>query len=83
MLDAHLADRDWVAPGGPTIADFALCGYLYYPEPFGFDRKDWPHIDRWLDALAAQPGWKPPYDMMPGKPSDRAQGERDDRRFYL
>lgn len=75
VLNAHLADRDWVAPGGPTIADFALCGYLYYPEPFGFDRAEWTHIDRWLDGIATLPGWKHPYDLMPGNPSDRATEE--------
>lgn len=72
VLDDHLAHRDWVADSGPTIADFACCGYLFYPEPFGFDREDWPHIDRWLDAISALPGWKHPYDLMPGNPSDRA-----------
>ena len=72
VLDDHLAGRDWVAGRTPTIADFACCGYLYYPEPFGFDRAEWPHIDRWLDGIAALPGWKHPYDLMPGNPSDRA-----------
>ena len=71
-LNAHLEGRDWIVGGAPTIADTACCGYLYYPEPFGFDRKDYPHIDRWLDGIAALPGWKHPYDMMPGNPSDRA-----------
>ena len=75
VLDSHLADRAWVADTVPTIADFACCGYLYYPEPFGFDRLDWPHIDRWLDAIAALPGWKHPYDLMPGNPSDRLPKE--------
>jgi glutathione S-transferase len=72
VLETHLADRKWVAGPALTIADLSCCGYLYYPEPFGFDRKDWPHIDAWLDRIAAQPGWKHPYDMMPGNPSDRA-----------
>lgn len=71
VLDAHLAGRGWVADDEPTIADFACCGYLYYPEPFGFDRAEWPAIDAWLDRLAALPGWKHPYDLMPGRPSDR------------
>ena len=75
VLDDHLAGRDWIADSVPTVADFACCGYLYYPEPFGFDRKDWPHIDRWLDGLAALPGWKHPYDLMPGSPADRAPKE--------
>ena len=75
VLDDHLANHDWVADSAPTIADFACCGYLFYPEPFGFDRKDWPHIDRWLDTISALPGWKHPYDLMPGNPSDRAPKE--------
>jgi glutathione S-transferase len=72
ILNDHLANRSWVAGAGLTIADLSCCGYLYYPEPFGFDRNDWPHIDRWLDAIAATPGWQAPYDLMPGSPADRA-----------
>ena len=72
VLNDHLSARDWVADTAPTIADFACCGYLYYPEPFGFDRADWPHIDAWLDRIAGLPGWKHPYDLMPGSPADRA-----------
>ncbi|NTT85529.1 glutathione S-transferase family protein [Tabrizicola fusiformis] len=72
VLNRHLEGRDWIVGSGPTLADLSCCGYLYYPEPFGFDRADWPHIDRWLDRIAALPGWKHPYDLMPGNPSDRA-----------
>ena len=72
VLDAHLSGRDWIVGAGPTNADFSCCGYLFYPEPFGFDRADWPAIDRWLDRIAALPGWKHPYDLMPGSPADRA-----------
>ncbi len=64
ILNDHLAARDWVACDRPTIADFSLCSYLYYPEPFGFDRAEWPQIDRWLDRISALPGWKHPYDLM-------------------
>ena len=72
VLDAHLADRDWIVGDGPTNADLSCCGYLYYPEPFGFDRSDWPGIDAWLTRISGLPGWKHPYDLMPGNPSDRA-----------
>ncbi|RCW85753.1 glutathione S-transferase family protein [Paracoccus lutimaris] len=75
VLNDHLASRDWIVDAAPTIADFACCGYLFYPEPFGFSRAEWPHIDRWLDGIAALPGWKHPYDLMPGNPSDRATKE--------
>jgi glutathione S-transferase len=71
-LEGHLAGRDWIVGGGPTIADTACCGYLYYPEPFGFDRAEWPAIDAWLGRIAALPGWKHPYALMPGSPADRA-----------
>ncbi len=64
VLNDHLANLKWVAGEAQTIADLSACGYLYYPEPFGFERKDWPHIDRWLDRIAALPGWKHPYDLM-------------------
>ena len=74
VLDAVLEDRDWLVGDGPTAADLSCCGYLYYPEPFRFDRADYPAIDAWLDRVAALPGWKHPYDLMPGRPSDR-EGE--------
>ncbi len=64
ILNDHLAARDWVMANRPTIADLSLCSYLYYPEPFGFARADWPHIDAWLDRIAALPGWQHPYDLM-------------------
>jgi glutathione S-transferase len=72
IMDTHLEERDWLATDEATIADLACCGYLYYPEPFTFDRAQYPHIDRWLDRISALPGWKHPYDMMPGSPADRA-----------
>ena len=71
VLNAHLEGREWIVGDGITNADISCCGYLYYPEPFGFDRADWPHIDAWLTRIAAEPGWKHPYDLMPGRPSDR------------
>jgi glutathione S-transferase len=72
LLNSHLEGRDWIVGEGVTNADLSCCGYLYYPEPFGFDRAEWPHIDAWLTRLSDQPGWKHPYDLMPGNPSDRA-----------
>ncbi len=72
VLNDHLSTRDWIVGDGPTIADLSCCGYLYYPEPYGFSRADWPHIDRWLSRISALPQWQAPYDLMPGNPSDRA-----------
>ncbi|MFT6168719.1 MAG: glutathione S-transferase [Celeribacter sp.] len=72
VLDRALEGRDWLVGDDITIADTACCGYLFYPEPFGFERADWPNIDRWLGRIETLPNWKHPYDMMPGSPADRA-----------
>lgn len=72
VLNDHLADKDWIVGKGITVADISCCGYLFYPEPFGFNRADWPHIDAWLTRIEQTPGWKHPYDLMPGSPADRA-----------
>ena len=72
VLNSHLEGRNWIVGSGITNADLSCCGYLYYPEPFGFDRADWPHIDAWLTRLSETPGWKAPYELMPGSPADRA-----------
>ena len=71
-LNTHLNGRDYLVGDSLTIADIANSGYLFYPEPFSFDRSEWPHIDAWLTRISATAGWKPPYDLMPGHPSDRA-----------
>jgi len=72
LLNAHLEGRDWIVGDSITNADLSCCGYLYYPEPFGFDRSAYPNIDAWLTRLSETPGWKAPYDLMPGSPADRA-----------
>jgi glutathione S-transferase len=71
ILNDHLAERDFIVGDEVTNADISNCAYLFYPEPFGFIRKDWSNIDRWLSNIEAIPGWKHPYDLMPGHPSDR------------
>jgi glutathione S-transferase len=47
-----------------------MCAYFYYPaEEFGFDlRANFSNIGPWLDRLKALPGWKHPYELMPGHP---------------
>jgi glutathione S-transferase len=66
VLDAHLADHRFVVAGRPTIADFSLCGYLYFADEIGVDWNDFPQIGRWLGEIKALPGWRHPYQLMPG-----------------
>jgi glutathione S-transferase len=72
IMETQLADTPYLTGDALTIADIACAGYLFYPEPFGFDRSDFPHIDAWMTRIADTPRWKHPYDLMPGSPADRA-----------
>jgi glutathione S-transferase len=68
VLDQHLSDRSFALGDRPTIADLSLCGYLYFPDEFGVSWSDFPNIGRWLDRIAALPGWVHPYQLLPGHP---------------
>jgi glutathione S-transferase len=70
IVNRRLAKGAFVLGERPTIADLSLVGYLYYPaEEFGFDiAAEHKHIAAWLDRIKALPGWKHPYDLMPGHP---------------
>ena len=70
ILDKRLAGRPFVLGERPTIADISLCAYLYYPaDEFGFDIAGaHKNIGAWLDRIKALPGWKHPYELMPGYP---------------
>ena len=70
IVDKRLSSRAFVLGERPTIADISLVAYLYYPaEEFGFDiAGTHSHIAAWLDRIKALPGWKHPYELMPGYP---------------
>lgn len=70
ILAKHLEARRFVIGRQPTIADFSLCGYLFYPpEEFGFDiAAEHPAIGAWLERIKTLPGWAHPHDLMPGHP---------------
>ena len=72
ILENALTDKDFLVGNNISHADMTCCAYLYYPEPFGFERYDWPNIDIWLGNISTIPGWQHPYDLMPGNPSERA-----------
>ena len=69
ILDRHLAARRHVVGDAPTIADFSICGYLYYPvDESGYDvAAKFGHVAAWLDRMRALPGWASPYEVLPGE----------------
>ncbi|MEI7443689.1 MAG: glutathione S-transferase [Burkholderiales bacterium] len=74
VLETQLTGRDWVALDKPSIADLSLAGYLWYEREFGVDWAAYPAIRAWLGRLQAMPGWKHPYDLMPGHPLPAGRG---------
>ena len=68
VLEQRLADSDWIVAGRPTTADLSCIGYMYFLEEIDVDIAKTPHIARWRDRIAALPGWKHPYELMPGHP---------------
>ena len=68
VADAHLQTSDFLVGDRPTIADISLAGYIYYPERAGVVVEDYPALARWAGRIAALPGWKAPYELMPGHP---------------
>jgi glutathione S-transferase len=64
VLEAQLADRPFLCGSELTMADLSCAGYLYYDEPFSFERAAYPAIDAWLTRISETPGWKHPYDLM-------------------
>ena len=69
IVDKHLQARAFMVGGAPTIADFSLCGYLFYPvEESGYEVETrFPHIKSWLSRVQALPGWAHPYEILPGE----------------
>lgn len=69
VLAGHLDGRDFVVGDGLTIADLSLAGYVFYGPEYGIDwATDYPPIHAWAERIKALPGWKHPYDLMPGHP---------------
>jgi glutathione S-transferase len=70
IVNKRLTGREFLVAERPTIADISMTAYLYYPaEEFGFDiTKEHPAIGAWLERMKALPGWKHPYELMPGYP---------------
>ena len=74
IVNRRLTGRQFLISDRPTIADISMTGYLFYPaDEFGFDiAKDYPAIGTWLERMKELPGWKHPYELMPGHPLQKS-----------
>jgi len=69
ILETHLQHNAFAIGDRPTIADFSMIAYLHYPsDETGYDfATSHPAISAWLGRIAALPGFKSAYDLLPGK----------------
>lgn len=69
ILEQHLQGSAFAIGAQPTIADFSMMAYLHYPkDETGYDfAVSHPAIHAWLQRIAALPGWKSAYDLLPGQ----------------
>ena len=69
ILEQHLTTHAFAIGARPTVADISMMAYLHYPaDETGYDLAiSHPAIAAWLGRMAALPGWKSAYDLLPGK----------------
>jgi glutathione S-transferase len=68
IVEKHLEKSNFITGERPTIADFSVAGYVFYPiDEHGYDWSETsPNLHAWSERVRALPGWKDPYELMPG-----------------
>lgn len=62
-LETELSDRrQFIMGDHPTIADFSLCGYLYFLEEAALEAPQ--YVQAWLGRLSELKGWMHPYQLL-------------------
>jgi glutathione S-transferase len=69
ILEQHLQQSAFAIGDRPTVADLSMSAYLSYPnDETGYDLAvSHPAVSAWLGRVASLPGWRSPYDLLPGK----------------
>lgn len=69
ILEHRVEAHAFVLGERATIADLSMCAYLSYPmDEAGYHLAiSHPAMARWLCRIAALPGWRAPYDLLPGQ----------------
>jgi glutathione S-transferase len=65
VLDAHLADRNFVVGDVPTIGDLALFSYTHVAPDAGIELHTWPAVQSWIDRIEGLPGFVDDYVRYP------------------
>lgn len=69
VAETHFAKHSFAIGDRPTVADISMVGYMMFPvEEAGYDfAATHPAVAAWLGRVAALPGWRSPYDLLPGE----------------
>jgi glutathione S-transferase len=69
ILDRHMQRNAFAVGDDPTVADISMMAYLHFPsDETGYTLEDsHPAVHAWLGRMAALPGWRSAYDLLPGK----------------
>ena len=59
IMDAHLADREWLALGQATVADLACYPYILLAPEGGVDIQPFANVTAWLQRVEALPDFWP------------------------
>ncbi|AUG53576.1 glutathione S-transferase family protein [Thalassospira marina] len=59
LLDAELANKDWLVTERATVADIALYSYIVQAPEGNVDISSYHNIDKWLRRIEALPGFVP------------------------
>ena len=86
VLDGQLKDNEWLA-GDYSIADIANWCWVRIHEWSGVDITPFPHLQRWLDAIAARPaaqrGINIPPRPMPQTDEEKAKFAEEARKMLV
>jgi GSH-dependent disulfide-bond oxidoreductase len=55
VLDGRLAEAEWLAGDGSSIADIATYGWIWRRGFAGIDFADAANVERWFTTIAARP----------------------------
>ncbi len=70
VLDRHLESRDFIVGNRYSVADIAVYGYVHVADEAGYVMATYPRLQRWLERVAAQPGYM--NDLEPYPPNANA-----------
>jgi len=74
LLEAQLAERNFLVDDRYTLADLALFGYVHVSGEGGLEMDRLPAVQRWLERIAEQPRFM--NDLEPIPESARTDGSR-------